>query len=158
MFREMIRIAKKLPECEVIDLLRNQKRGVLSVQGDDGYPYGMPMNHFYNEDDGCIYFHQGNIGYRLEKLREDDHVSFCTYDEGVILPGDWALTIKSVIVFGRIEIIEDPETMADITRKLSYKFTQDDRYIDEEIERSLKRTVVLKLVPEYMSGKIVSEK
>lgn len=158
MFREMIRKTKQLPECEVIDILRNQKRGVLSIQGDDGYPYGMPMNHFYNEDDGCIYFHQGNVGYRLEKLREDDHVSFCTYDEGVVLPGDWALTVKSVIVFGRIEIIEDPETMADITRKLSYKFTQDDSYIDEEIERSLKRTVVLKLVPEYMSGKIVNEK
>ena len=75
MFREMIRKAKQLPECEVIDILRNQKRGVLSIQGDDGYPYGMPMNHFYNEEDGCIYFHQGNVGYRLEKLREDDHVS-----------------------------------------------------------------------------------
>ena len=59
MFRELLRKKQKLTESECIDLLINEKRGVLSVCGDNGYPYGMPMNHFYNESDGCIYFHTG---------------------------------------------------------------------------------------------------
>ena len=57
MFREMMRIKQQLPESECLEILKNEKRGVLSVLGDDGYPYGMPMNHYYCEEDGKLYFH-----------------------------------------------------------------------------------------------------
>ena len=57
MFREMLRKRNALPREECIRLLTEETRGVLSVLGDEGYPYGTPMNHFYNPDDGCIYFH-----------------------------------------------------------------------------------------------------
>ena len=80
MFREMIRTAKQLPMEECITILKNEKRGVLSVLGDEDYPYGMPMNHFYNEDDGAVYFHCGKVGHRLDALRKHDKVSFCVYD------------------------------------------------------------------------------
>ena len=66
---------------ECLHVLKTEKRGVLSVSGDNAYPYGMPMNHWYNEEDGKIYFHCGNIGHRLDALKRDNKVSFCTYDE-----------------------------------------------------------------------------
>lgn len=157
MFREMIRKNKQLPMEECIDILKNEKRGVLSVIGDDGYPYGMPMNHWYNEEDGNIYFHCGNVGHRLEALRKCDKVSFCTFDEGYRKEGDWALNIRSVIAFGRMEIIDDMDIIADITTKLSHKFTQDDAYIQKEIRVSGPRTLLLKLNVEHMCGKTVHE-
>ncbi len=157
MFREMIRKNKQLPTEECIDILKNEKRGVLSVIGDDGYPYGMPMNHLYNEEDGNIYFHCGNVGHRLEALRKCDKVSFCTFDEGYRKEGDWALNIRSVIAFGRMEIIDDMDIIADITTKLSHKFTQDDAYIQKEIRVSGPRTLLLKMNVEHMCGKTVHE-
>ena len=57
MFRELLRKKKEISKEECIEILEKEKRGVLSVIGDEGYPYGMPMNHFYNEDDGNIWFH-----------------------------------------------------------------------------------------------------
>ncbi|MBQ8315851.1 MAG: pyridoxamine 5'-phosphate oxidase family protein [Lachnospiraceae bacterium] len=60
MFRELLRKNKQLSDEECVELLKNETRGVLSVIGDEGYPYGMPMNHWYNEEDGAIYFHCGN--------------------------------------------------------------------------------------------------
>ena len=51
MFRELLRKNKQLSEADCIRILESETRGVLSVQGDDGYPYGMPMNHFYNPED-----------------------------------------------------------------------------------------------------------
>ena len=57
MFRELTRKNMAATREECIRLLENEKRGVLSVLGDDGYPYGMPMNHWYNEEDGKLYFH-----------------------------------------------------------------------------------------------------
>ena len=31
------------------------KGGVLSLLGADGYPYGLPLSHFYCEEDNKIY-------------------------------------------------------------------------------------------------------
>ncbi len=157
MFRDLIRQNKKLSMEECVHILKTEKRGVLSVNGDSGYPYGMPMNHWYNEEDGKIYFHCGKIGHRLEALQKDAKVSFCVYDEGYCDPGQWALHIKSVIVFGKIEIVNEPDRIVDITTKLSYKFTQDDVYIQNEIEKYAHQTLLLVLTPEHICGKLVEE-
>ena len=157
MFRELVRKNKQLSTEECIAILSNEKRGVLSVLGDDDYPYGMPMNHFYNADDGAIYFHCGKFGHRLEALQKHDKVSFCVYDEGYRKEGEWALTIKSVIVFGKMEIIDDLDTIIDITTRLSHKFTQDDAYIQKEIKGFAHKPLLLKLTPEHICGKVVTE-
>lgn len=157
MFRELIRKNKKLTMEECVSLLSSEKRGVLSVNGDNGYPYGMPMNHFYNEADGKVYFHCGNIGHRLDSLKKDDKVSFCIYDSGYRKEGQWALNIKSVIVFGRMKIVDDLDRIVDITTKLSHKFTQDEEYIREEIKNHAHRTLLLELAPEHICGKLVEE-
>ena len=157
MFRELVRKNKQMPHEECIELLKTEKRGVISVLGDNDYPYGTPMNHWYNEEDGCIYFHCGKGGHRADALQKHDKVSFCVFDKGVREEGEWAYKVKSVIVFGKMEIIEDKQTIIDITTKLSYKFTSDVEYIKKEIENHLHRTLLLKLTPEHICGKNVVE-
>ncbi len=157
MFRELTRKKKQITNEECIEILKNEKRGVLSVLGDNDYPYGMPMNHWYNDEDKSIYFHSGKTGHRPDAIKKHDKVSFCVYNEGYRNEGEWALNIKSVIVFGRIEVIEDVEKVADITKKLSYKFTNDDDYIENEIRLYAHKTQLLKLNIEHMCGKLVAE-
>ncbi len=157
MFRELIRKHKQLPEETCIEVLKNETRGVLSVLGDDGYPYGTPMNYWYNEENGRIYFHCGKVGHRLDALRRCDKVSFCVYDKGYIPEGEWAYKVNSVIVFGRMHIIDNQEQIIDIVTKLSHKFTQDDDYIRDEIDKGIAATLLLELIPEHMCGKVVTE-
>ncbi|MBR6107699.1 MAG: pyridoxamine 5'-phosphate oxidase family protein [Oscillospiraceae bacterium] len=157
-FRPLIRQQKQLPEAECIALLKHELRGVLSVIGDGGYPYGMPMNHWYCEADGKLYFHGGKEGHKIDALRRCDQASFCVYDSGVRAEGDWALTIRSVIVFGRITLIDDPEQVIRISRQLCGKFTQDEAYIENEIRCFGSKTLCLALTPEHICGKRVSEK
>ena len=157
MFRELVRKKKQLPLEACIDVLKTENRGVLSVIGDEGYPYGTPMNHFYNEEDGNIYFHCGNIGHRLEALRACDKVSFCVYDKGSRKKDDWAYDVNSVIVFGRIEIIDELTIISDMVARLSRQFTLDEEYIAEEIKNHAHRTLLLKLKPEHICGKRVHE-
>lgn len=157
MFRDMTRKKQELSKEECIEILKKGKRGVLSVIGDKDYPYGMPMNHFYNEGDGKIYFHCGKVGHRLDAIKRNEKCSFCTYDEGYRSPDHWALNIKSVIVFGRIKIIDNMQTIVDISRRLSLKFTNDVDYIKTEIEKYSKNTLLLELTPEHISGKLVNE-
>ena len=157
MFRDMLRKKQQLPEEECIEILKNELRGVLSVIGDDDYPYGMPINHFYCEEDGKIYFHSGRKGQKIDAMKSHDKASFCVYDQGFRREGEWALNIRSVIVFGRIEFIEDKEKIYEIARRLSHKFTDDEEYIEHEIVRSGPGTLMFALVPEHISGKLVNE-
>ena len=157
MFREMLRKKQQLTQEACIEILKKEPRGVLSVLGDDGYPYGMPMNHYYWEEDGNIYFHSGKNGHRVDALKHCDKASFCVYDGGFRREGEWAMNISSVIVFGRIEMIEDQEKIYKIARLLSYKFTNDEKYIEHEIQKSGPGTMMFALVPEHMTGKLVKE-
>jgi len=157
MFRELQRKNKQISTEECIEILNKETRGVLSVLGEDDYPYGMPMNHWYNEEDGAIYFHCGKYGHRLDALRKCNKVSFCTYDQGYREEGEWAYKVKSVVVFGKMEIIDDMDTIVDITTKLSHKFTQDEEYIQGEINKYAAATLLLRLIPEHICGKLVTE-
>ena len=81
-FRELVRKKKQLSEASCEYVLRTERRGVVSVIGDEGYPYGTPMNHFYNEEDG-IYISTaaswGTVWMRSEPVIK--HLSACTSRE-----------------------------------------------------------------------------
>ena len=157
MFREVTRKNRELQKEDCIALLKNEKRGVLSLVGDNGYPYGMPMNHFYNEEDGKLYFHSGKEGHKVDAINNCNKASYCVYDSGYKKEGDWALNIKSAIAFGKIEIVEDYGKLINICRKLSYKFTNDSAYIENELEKYGPKTLCFALEIEHLTGKIVNE-
>jgi nitroimidazol reductase NimA-like FMN-containing flavoprotein (pyridoxamine 5'-phosphate oxidase superfamily) len=157
MFRELTRIKQKLSPEEAIEILKAEPRGVLSVNGDDGYPYGMPMDHWYCEEDGCLYFHSGKKGHRTDAMHRCSKASYCVYDSGYRKEGDWSLNIKSVIVFGRIHIIEDHRKALELTRRLSRKYTLDEAYIQKEIANYGDEVLVFALEPEHITGKVTKE-
>ena len=157
MFREVARVKQKLSDEECMEILKNEPRGVLSLIGDDDYPYGMPMNFLYIPEDNAIYFHGGRKGHKIDAIMKNNKASFCTYDSGFKRPGEWSLNIKSVIAFGRIEIIDDMGETERISRLLSYKFTDDEEYIESEIKNFLKSTLCFALKIEHLTGKIVNE-
>ena len=157
MFRKMMRTKQQLTDEMCIAVLKREKRGVLSVIGDNGYPYGVPLNHYYCEEDGKLYFHSGKAGHKLDALHRCPKASFCVYDGGFRRDGEWALNICSVIVFGQIEFVENREKIYEIARLLSRKFTDDEAYIRHEIEKSGPGTVMFALKPEHITGKQVNE-
>ena len=157
MFREVTRKKQALPMEKIIEILDTEKRGVLSVLGDDGYPYGVPMNYWYNKENGYLYFHSGKKGHKVDALAANNKVSFCVYDSGYKNEGEWALNISSVIVFGRVHIVEDYEDAMRICKEMSLKYTPDLAYIEEEIQKFGDATLCYELRPEHMTGKIVSE-
>ncbi len=158
MFRPMLRAKQQLPEEECIRLLKERPRGVLAVIGDDGYPYCTPINHFYNEEDGRIYFHSGPVGHRVDAFRANPKACFTLTDGGKPVENDWYLQFHSVVVFGRIEEVTDHEKALDISRRLSRKFISDEAYIEDEVRKSGPRVLCFCLIPEHITGKRVNEK
>ena len=54
-------------------------------------------------------------------------------------------------------MVEDRETVYRISAALSRKFTDDEGYIQNEIDRFGPRTLLFALVPEHITGKLVKE-
>ncbi|MBQ6089186.1 MAG: pyridoxamine 5'-phosphate oxidase family protein [Firmicutes bacterium] len=157
MFRKMRRSPQALSPEEIREVLVKETRGVLSVQGDDGYPYGFPINHYYDEETGKVYFHGANFGHHIDAIRRDPKVSFCVFGQDFVREGEWAKNVKSVIIFGRAELIDEPEEVVRISRKLCEKFPCTPEYVEEEIAKDAARTLCIAVTIEDINGKLVNE-
>ncbi len=157
MFREMRRKKQEISREECVRILKEEVRGVLSVNGENGYPYGVPMDFWYDEEADRIYFHGAKEGHKIDALKKDDKVSFCVFDQGYRKEGEWAYNVNSVIIFGRIRFIDDVELRTKALRNMGVRYTTDNSYIEYEIENSSKNVLCLELIPEHMTGKLVNE-
>ena len=156
MFRPMRRFRQQLPEAECLALLETQPRGVLAVLGDEDYPYAVPVDFLYR--DGKLYFHGAREGHKLDAVRRHDKVSLCVTDEGFRREGDWALSFRSVIVFGRIRpMAYDEPGIEELLRALGNKYNPDPEDVERELRGALARVQMLELTVEHMSGKRIRE-
>ena len=76
MFPEMRRWKQQLTQQECVEVLKQEPRGVLSLMGEDGYPYGLPISYWYCEADGKIYFHGAKSGHKIDAIQRCDNA--CT--------------------------------------------------------------------------------
>ncbi len=157
MFRPMRRFKQQLSQEDCISILKSEVRGVLSLLGDEDYPYGVPLDFYYSEEDGHIYFHGAGEGHKIDSIKKHDKASFCVMDKGTPDDESWFLHFKSVIVFGRIKIVEDHAKALDICRKLSYRFGLAPDVVEKMVEKSGARVTCLELIPEHITGKAVKE-
>ncbi|MDX1359102.1 MAG: pyridoxamine 5'-phosphate oxidase family protein, partial [Clostridia bacterium] len=73
-FREMRRKDRQVFDELLYKILEKGEYGVLSVHGDNGYPYGVPVNYVYLNEN--IYFHSAKTGHKLDAVKADGRVSF----------------------------------------------------------------------------------
>ena len=161
MFRGMRRSNQQLSMEEDINILTNARRGVLSVLGDDGYPYGVPVNFVYvptRGELGSIFFHAALEGHKLDAMTAYDKVSFCTMDEGYRNPGEWWYYVNSVICFCRASVVQDPQLKHDALVALAQKYFPPQIDIEGDISKNGSRIHMIELRIEHMTGKNVQEK
>lgn len=151
MIREIRRKDRELKNEEAIEILDQNTYGVLSTVGENGYPYGVPVNYIYIN--GSVYFHCAVEGHKLHNIKNNDKVSFCVVGQTQILPDKFSTKYESVIVFGKaIEVSDDEKNMAllEILKKYSPDYIEQGK---EYIQRSGKATRVIKISIEHISGK-----
>lgn len=157
MFREMRRFKQQLEDQEALDVLRRGHRGVLSLIGDDGYPYGVPINYFLG-DDCHIYMHCAPAGHKIDALKKCDKVSFTVIEDLPKQDDDFALHVNSVIVFGKIQLVEDREKVLKSAMELAmHIFPEQKEFYKDDLERNKGWVQILEITPEHITGKKVHE-
>ena len=156
MFRPLRRKKQEIGSDRCREILRAGKRGVLSLVGDDGYPYGVPIDYVYDEEDNALLFHCAKEGHKIDAIRRCDKASFCTATRRQE-SGEWFFRYESVIVFGRMTIVEGEEMKRKICDALCDAFGQGQSYKDDEWIKFGKNVQAMRLAIEHVSGKSVKE-
>lgn len=156
MNREMYKKDRQLPEEQARAIFEKGHHGILSVNGDDGYPYGVPVNYVYLND--CIYIHSAKYGYKIEALENNRNVCFTAILSSEILPSKFTAAFESVIAFGTASFVEDDaekqkalETFVD---RFSPEFKENGRKF---IAAAFEKTAIIKINVESMKGKSYQE-
>ena len=155
-FRPLRRAKQALPEEACFRILENAYRGFLSVIGDGGYPYTVPINFVF--EDGKLYFHCAKEGHKLDALRACDKACFTVLDEPEKEPGDWWYHVKSVICFGRVRVLTDDADRMDRLRSLGSKYFPEGYDTEADIRKNGLRAEMLEFTIDHLSGKAVREK
>lgn len=159
MFREMRRFKQQVSEDECKKILKEENRAAFSVIGDEGYPYTIPINFFYDETDHKIYFHSAREGHKIDSLNRCDKVCFTTWNQGFKKSGCWEWNVTSVVVLGRAKLVEDTEIVQKCLRKLALKYFPTAEEVEAVMSGSAASRVQLFAIEiEHMTGKLVSEK
>ena len=158
MFRKMRRNKCELSSETAEKILREGIFGVLSLSGDDGYSYGVPIN--YAVEGKKIFFHSAKSGHKLDAIKNNDKVSFCVVDMHEVVAEEFTSYFSSVIAFGRIKILADDEVEAKrhALELLADKYSPN---VNSELrEKELSRVnavSILVLEIEHLTGKAARE-
>ena len=158
MFRKIRKVKNELSPDATKEVLKKAPRGVLALNGDDGYPYGLPLNYVYDEDNNVLYFHGTKTGYKIDCIEKSPKASFTALLEEGVSDDGWSKNVSSVVAYGLLEEIEDSDFARDALVKLAQKYYPSEDLIEENIKANFKNTKMLAFHINYMTGKRVNER
>ena len=79
MFKPVRKKINEIDHSAAEALLQSNRRGIIAMNGDESYPYAIPINYFYDSDKRKIYFHGAKAGHKVDALKTSDKVCFTVY-------------------------------------------------------------------------------
>ena len=158
MFRDIRKKKNQISTEAAEQLLREARRGILAVNGREGYPYAIPINYYYDREAQKIYFHGARAGHKVEAIRACDKVCFTVYGGEFYKNGHWAPYVQSVLVYGRCRLAEDIAVTEARVRELAMKYYPSAEEVEAEIAKDLRAVQLYEITVEHMTGKQVHEK
>ena len=152
LFKKLRRHDKKLSLEEGRDILERGVFGVLSTMGEDGYPYGTPLNYVFN--DGHIYFHSACEGHKISNILFSNKVSFCVVDSVEVLPSSFSINYKSVVAYGIASLVAEASEKLYVLKKIVEKFSPDfEKESEDVLKRSLNTTCIIRIDVQHITCK-----
>lgn len=150
--RPMRRKDRQLSLEETWQVVRRGTHGVLCLTGEDGWPYGVPMN--YAVLDGKLYLHCAKAGHKLEAIAQNDRVCLTIVTQAQVVPEHITTLYESAMVFGTARLVTAPQehdaalgALIDTLGRVSPDIR------NQYIAKKSKNTAVLAIEPLRLTGK-----
>ena len=158
MFRPIRKKKNEISTDAAKALLRSSRRGVLAVNGDDGYPYAIPINYLYDEENEKIIFHGAKAGHKVDALKKNDKICFTVFGNEMAKEEAWAPFLRSGVVFGRCHLVESQEDAIALVKKFAAKYYPNMDMVNEEAASSGRAVQMFEIQIEHLSGKEIQER
>jgi uncharacterized protein len=148
------------------EILSKSEWGSLGTVSSNGEPYVVPISYAWDESDGSIIIHTYRKGQKIANIERDDRICFSIVGSTHLITDKFAAAYESVVIFGRIQEITDPDeslTSAIVfCRKFAPKIVagmnaeEKDREINDlalMIDKALDTMVLFRIIPSHVSGK-----
>ena len=149
----MRRKDKEITDRKIIEEIISKSIVCRVAMFDEEYPYILPFNYGYHQN--ALYIHSALKGKKLDLIKKNNKVAFVIELPYEIITGekscDWTTKYKSVVGFGKIEILtseEEKRNGLDIIMAQHGK-SEGNNYSDKSIIPML----ILKLTIESVTGK-----
>ena len=157
MFREIRRKKNEISADQCIDIIKSQRRAILAVVGDEGYPYAVPMNYVYNEENHCLYMHGAKVGHKFDAMKACNKVCVTICDEGHKKFGQKGIFVNSVIIMGKVRFVDDVKEITDAMMRFGVRFDRLPEMIQKQLVASMSVLQVFEIEMDHMSGKTTHE-
>lgn len=153
MFREMRRKDRQMAALEAETMLKKHNFGMLSVSGDDGYPYGVPVNYGYVF--GKFYIHStSDSSHKLDAINRNPKVCMTVIDKNEIDVPNITTHYRSVIVFGTARIITDAAEKRSLLNDMMKSISSNTGVLPVKGCPNTDGLVMIEITPEHCTGKV----
>lgn len=134
-------------------LLRTGEYGILSMVGEEGGSYAVPVNYAW-DGENAIYIHCAPQGRKLCCLALHPKVSFCVVGQTHVVSHKFTTGYESIILTGYAHTALPVEERMLALRLILEKYAPDDIEVGlKYAEKSFHRTEIIRIDLEAMSGK-----
>ena len=150
MFNNLRRQDRSLSENDARDILKRGKFGVLSVIGENGYPYGVPIH--YVMIDNSLYFHcSTSNSHKVSAIRKNNKICF------TVIETEDGIKSQSAIFFGTANEVKEKRQM--VLEKLVEKFVPEKAWKNAKqgIPFALDNILAFELNVDHLSGKWIDK-
>lgn len=158
MFRSVTKKKNEISIERCLSLLSRERRATLAVNGEQGYPYSIPINYVFLQKENQIAFHSSKKGYKVDCLRKSDKVCLTVFGNETIKQEDWAPFMESVVVFGKCHLANDERQKYYLFEQFAYKYYPDKQLAKQEIEKAGQFADIYVIEIEHICGKEIQEK
>lgn len=119
------------------------------------HPYVLPMNFGYA--DGVVYLHSAPKGKKVDILQNNNHVCLVFSTDHVLrhqheeVACSYSMKYRSVLVYGKVEFIQDPAEKRRVLNILMKQYTGRDDF--EYHDPAIQNVLVYKVVADKMEGR-----
>ena len=143
---------RQLSPEDTLAILKKGDHGTLSVNGDDGYPYAVPINYIVVNDK--VYLHSAPYGYKMECLEKSKKCCFSVIVSAQILPSKITAAFESVIITGDVAIVTDEaEKRTALEAFVTQKHPGYEEIGFKMIDKLFHKTALLRVDAQEMTGK-----
>ncbi len=152
------RIDRGIKDDKILKKILEKTTHIALAMANVDEPYIVPLNHYYDAEENCVYFHGAGIGKKVEFMKRNPLVwGLAVIDHG-FGGGQCENLYASVVFSGRVTFLEDKESRIIVLKKQIVKESGDKEAMLKKLDMAstspgFSNTLVCRVDIESMTGK-----